>query len=166
VSDVVERGRGEGPRVVLVHGASGEPEAAWPAQLDLDSRYHLVLTRSADPDEVVEALGTRAHVVAFGDDGEGALLAAQRAPQLVRSLCLVEPPLAALSPGVPADQVPVLVVTGGWNEELEGVAAALVERAKAEHVVLPRYGRRPQDAGHPFNDRLEQLWADAAARER
>ncbi len=41
---------------------------------------------------------------------------------------------------------PTLVVTGGWNEQYEIIAARFIE-VGAEHLVLPGHGHRPMD--HP-----------------
>lgn len=49
--------------------------------------------------------------------------------------------------GVRARQIrgiPTLVVTGGWNDEYEDIAAVLAAEG-AEHRVLPGAGHRPQD---------------------
>ncbi|MEV4735317.1 MULTISPECIES: hypothetical protein [unclassified Microbacterium] len=40
--------------------------------------------------------------------------------------------------------IPILVVTGGWNDEYEAIAEILSSRG-AEHVILPGAGHRPQD---------------------
>ncbi len=42
------------------------------------------------------------------------------------------------------DGIPTLIVTGGWNEEYEHIAALLAARG-AEHVVLAGAEHRPQD---------------------
>ncbi|WP_435744492.1 alpha/beta fold hydrolase [Microbacterium sp. PMB16] len=42
------------------------------------------------------------------------------------------------------DDIPTLVVTGGWNGEYEAIARILVARG-AQHVVLPGAEHRPQD---------------------
>ena len=52
---------------------------------------------------------------------------------------------------------PTLVVTGGWNDEYEEIAARL-ERDGARHLVLTGHGHRPQD--HPdFNRVLAEFVA-------
>lgn len=55
-------------------------------------------------------------------------------------------------------ETPTLVLTGGWNEEYEEVAAALVGLG-AEHEVLPGHGHRVM--GHP--DCSERIRAFVAA---
>ena len=42
------------------------------------------------------------------------------------------------------EELPTLVVTGGWNDEYEAIASRLVE-VGAEHVRLPGARHRPQD---------------------
>lgn len=56
-------------------------------------------------------------------------------------------------------QVPTLVLTGGWNEEYEEVAAALVQLG-ATHEVLPGHGHRVID--HPdCSERIRSFVAAA-----
>jgi hypothetical protein len=43
------------------------------------------------------------------------------------------------------EEIPTLVVTGGWNAEYELIAARLVEAVGAEHHVRPGTAHRPQD---------------------
>lgn len=55
-------------------------------------------------------------------------------------------------------QTPTLVVTGGWNDEYEQIAARL-SAAGAEHLQLPGLGHRPQD--HPqFNSLVSSFAHD------
>lgn len=101
----VER-RGEGPRVLLVHGSVSGGAATWKDQHPLAERWELsVLSRRGfgesppadredfeiDARDIAEALGDGAHLVAHSYGGVGALLAATSHPQRVHSLTLVEP---------------------------------------------------------------------------
>lgn len=59
----------------------------------------------------------------------------------------------------PADvfaEIPTLVVTGGWNEEFEEIASALV-RGRATHRLLTGFGHRVPD--HPDANSLIREWA-------
>ena len=101
----VER-RGEGPRVLFVHGSAASGSTTWKAQYPLAERWTLlVLDRrgfgesppadrddfEVDAHDIAEALGDGAHLVAHSYGGIGALLAAAARPQAVHSLTLVEP---------------------------------------------------------------------------
>ena len=55
-------------------------------------------------------------------------------------------------------RTPTLVVTGGWNDEYEAIAAALGV-AGAQHHVLTGAGHRPQDLD-AFNPLLDEFLAD------
>lgn len=54
------------------------------------------------------------------------------------------PPPWTLRTPATLGSTPVLVITGGWNDEYEAIAARI---PGAEHVVLPGHAHRPQD--HP-----------------
>ena len=54
-------------------------------------------------------------------------------------------------------EIPTLVVTGGWNEEYEEIASALV-RFGATHRELTGFGHRVQD--HPEANDLIREWAE------
>jgi len=112
-ASVAVRVLGEGPAVMLVHGAVG-PGPTWKAQEALAERWRLVLiTRrgfrpspaaerqdfAADARDL-EKLLTRepAHCVGFDYGAVGMLVAAGDAPELFRSLTLIEPPLLAGAP--------------------------------------------------------------------
>jgi pimeloyl-ACP methyl ester carboxylesterase len=72
------------------------------------------------------------------------------------------PPWDASIPLTPLPDmgVPLLVVTGGWNEVYEAIAKQLVEGFGARHEVIEGAGHRPQDhAG--FDRLLEDWWARA-----
>jgi pimeloyl-ACP methyl ester carboxylesterase len=72
------------------------------------------------------------------------------------------PPWDASIPSVrlPDMEVPLLVVTGGWNKVYEAIARRLVDGFGAHHEVIEGAGHRPQD--HPrFNPILGDWWARA-----
>jgi pimeloyl-ACP methyl ester carboxylesterase len=104
---------GSGPPLLLVHGGVG-PTATWAAQEPLAARWQLSIpwrrgfgesppTERQDFEDDAADLaallvaGNRPHAVAFSYGGIGLLLAAGRAPGLVRSLTLIEPPLFDLA---------------------------------------------------------------------
>lgn len=102
---------GDGAPVVLVHGSLATAAEEWEAQRPLaDDGYQLVVFDRrgyganahaaaaedflADADDVVELLEGGAHLVGHSYGGLGALLAAARRPDLVRSLTLLEAPVS------------------------------------------------------------------------
>jgi pimeloyl-ACP methyl ester carboxylesterase len=105
VTDLAVDARGEGDTVVLVHG-SGVRDWTWSDQLELAHRFRLVLpyrrgygdSPEADPDfevdgrDIAELLDRPSHLVGFSYGGIGALLAAARRAELVRSVAVIEPP--------------------------------------------------------------------------
>jgi len=58
---------------------------------------------------------------------------------------------------------PILVLTSGRLPVFESVAAALVARAGARHVIVAGTDHAVQDAGGPVNDLLDQLWSSVPA---
>ncbi|WP_282791489.1 alpha/beta fold hydrolase [Streptomyces sp. CC224B] len=107
---------GSGPEVLLVHGGAG-PRTTWGALSVLGDRWRLacVHRRGYPPspaprngqDYEVDALDLapllvgRPHVVAHSYGALGTLVAAAAAPGSVRSLTLIEPPLAFFVPDDP-----------------------------------------------------------------
>jgi pimeloyl-ACP methyl ester carboxylesterase len=108
---------GRGPEVLLVHGGASA-RRTWGALAPLASRWTLALVHrrgyppsppeagrghdfGVDADDLAVLLEPRPHVVAHSYGVLGALLAAQRAPERVRSLTIIEPPLAHLVPDDP-----------------------------------------------------------------
>lgn len=85
-------------RTVFIHGRGRSGAQAWPLQADEANPDHVFLERTCaadqperDADRVVEALGGRGHVVGHSYGAVTAMLAAQRRPDLLRSLVLIEP---------------------------------------------------------------------------
>lgn len=107
---------GSGPEILLVHGGAG-PRTTWGALAPLADRWTLahVHRRGYPPsppprerqDFAVDALDLapllagRPHVVAHSYGTLGTLIAAAAAPDSVRSLTLIEPPLNYLVPDDP-----------------------------------------------------------------
>ena len=101
----IER-RGDGPRVLFVHGSVLGGAATWEAQYPLADRWTLLVVDrrgfgesppteredfEVDARDIAEALGDGAHLVAHSYGGVGALLAAAARPEAVLSLTVVEP---------------------------------------------------------------------------
>lgn len=83
---------------VFVHGRGRSGPRAWPLQAALADPTHVFLERTCpadqperDADRVLDALGGRGHVVAHSYGAVTAMLAAQRRPDRLRSLVLIEP---------------------------------------------------------------------------
>ncbi|MEO3797447.1 alpha/beta hydrolase [Nonomuraea sp. B10E15] len=109
---VTELGPHGAPPVLFVHGSTSwgdDPDYGFAAQAPLAGRFRLLLMdrrgygRSpdagerfpsdylADADDIAELLGDGAHLVGHSYGGVGAMIAAARRPDAVRSLTLVEP---------------------------------------------------------------------------
>ncbi|CAM3885530.1 alpha/beta fold hydrolase [Janibacter anophelis] len=85
-------------RTVFVHGRGRSGPAAWPRLAELDRPGHVFLARTGaadqperDADRAIEALGGRGHLVGHSYGAVTAMLAAQRRPDMIRSLVLLEP---------------------------------------------------------------------------
>jgi len=98
---------GSGPEVLLVHGGAS-PRRTWRGLEPLAARWTLAYALRAphhdfarDGEELRALLDGRPHVVAHSYGTLGALLAAGAAPGRVRSLTVIEPPLAHLLPDDP-----------------------------------------------------------------
>lgn len=107
--------KGEGPEILLVHGGAS-PEATWGALAPLRARWTLAFVHrrgyppspspsdgrqdfEIDAADLSPLLDSYPHVVAHSYGVLGALIAATRRPEHVRSLVLIEPPLYYLVPG-------------------------------------------------------------------
>jgi pimeloyl-ACP methyl ester carboxylesterase len=108
---------GEGPEVLLVHGGAS-PETTWGALAPLSARWTLARLHrrgyppspppsersqdfEVDAADVASLLGARPHIVAHSYGVLGTVIAATRAPDRVRSLTLIEPPLYYVVPDDP-----------------------------------------------------------------
>lgn len=118
-------------RVVLVHGSVTGAAATWAAQRQLRDRWQLVvLERPGFPpgppverldfeehaELVMEALAGGAHLVGHSYGGVISLLAAARAPELVRSLTVIEPPAMGVARGHPAVERFVGEAIAWWRD--------------------------------------------------
>lgn len=110
---------GDGEPVVFVHGSFVRGGSSWAAQRPLADRYRLLFVdrrgyggspssdgedAERDADDLVELLGTGAHLVGHSYGGVASLIAAARRPDAVRSLTVIEPPAFQLAPESPAAQ--------------------------------------------------------------
>lgn len=106
---------GHGPEVLLVHGGAS-PSRTWGPLAPLSARWTLAFVHrrgyppspapadgrqdfDVDATDLAHLLDGRPHVVAHSYGVLGALIAATRWPERVRSLTLIEPPLYHLVPG-------------------------------------------------------------------
>ena len=131
---------GEGEPLLLVHGGVG-PRSTWGAQEALAERRRLLIPSrrgfagsppaerqdfDVDADDLIELLRSeRPHAVAHSYGGVGLLVAAGRAPEHVRSLTLLEPPLFGVAldhPGVAALAELSSAYLGGEAPEEEAAA--------------------------------------------
>jgi pimeloyl-ACP methyl ester carboxylesterase len=104
--------QGRGPELLLVHGGAS-PAATWHGLAPLGSRWTLshVYRRGfppspppaggrqdfeVDAEDICELLTSRPHIVAHSYGAHGALIAAIRHPERVRSITLLEPALTYL----------------------------------------------------------------------
>ncbi|WP_190135822.1 alpha/beta fold hydrolase [Streptomyces longispororuber] len=116
MDDVVVVRTGSGPEVLLVHGGAG-PRTTWGALSALADRWTLAHVHrrgyppspaprtgqdyEVDAQDLAPLLVGRPHVVAHSYGALGTLVAVAAAPGSVRSLTLIEPPLAFLVPDDP-----------------------------------------------------------------
>jgi pimeloyl-ACP methyl ester carboxylesterase len=145
VSAVAVTREGDGPEVLLVHGGAS-PDATWSALASLRTRWTLASVHrrgyspsppplngrqdfEVDAADVLPLLRSRPHVVAHSYGVLGALIAAARKPEDVRSLTLIEPPLYHLVPGDPEvehlERIGDVVLTEGLDTDPETLRAFL-----------------------------------------
>jgi pimeloyl-ACP methyl ester carboxylesterase len=131
MTDVFVQADGSGPPVVLVHGSLATGAEEWQAQQPLvDHGFRLlVLDRRGyghsphadaedfvrDADDIVGLLGDGAHLVGHSYGGLGAMVAAARRPEVVRSLALLEPPTFTLGQDDPAARSLVDALRQVWD---------------------------------------------------
>ncbi|CUR61201.1 conserved hypothetical protein [metagenome] len=111
----------DGPTpVVFLHGAGRAGAAGWPLHAPESRPGWVFLDRTPEGDDperdaarIVDALEQRGsgHVVASSYGGSAGVIAAQRRPDLVRSLALCEPACFDLARGKPAVEEHVVAMT-------------------------------------------------------
>ncbi|HEU4546814.1 MAG TPA: alpha/beta fold hydrolase [Microlunatus sp.] len=125
---------GAGEPVILVHGSLATGVSEWVAQRPLaDAGYSLrVVDRRgygcsasavgedylADARDIIELMSSGAHLVGHSYGGLGALLAAAREPEAIRSLTLLEPATAAIAEHDAAWRRLVADVRNLWGQDL------------------------------------------------
>ena len=117
MSEIAVIREGEGPEILLVHGGAS-PRTTWGALTPLNARWTLAFAHrrgyppsppphggrqdfDVDAGDLVPLLEARPHVVAHSYGVLGALIAATRRTECVRSLTLIEPPIYHLTHGDP-----------------------------------------------------------------
>lgn len=132
---------GTGPEVLLVHGGASA-RTTWGALAPLSERWTLALMHrrgyppspeppagrqdfELDANDIAPLLAARPHLVAHSYGVLGALLAASAAPERVRSLTLIEPPLWYLVPDDPEvmrlQRLGDAALTDGLNADPRGL---------------------------------------------
>jgi len=176
---------GSGPAILLLHGSAG-PELTWDRQMELAQRWSLIIpTRrgnspsapappgdfETDAEDIDRLLTKRTHLVGFHYGGLGVALAAQRNPEMVRSLTLIEPSPALTREaaldldGLARAGIPVMVVSSGRDKEVEAVSDAVAKRLRARREVVSGDGEAvPHAPG--FNDLLEDFLRGSAGTGR
>jgi pimeloyl-ACP methyl ester carboxylesterase len=175
VSELAIRELGEGRRVLLVHGGVG-PEITWERQQPLAERWRLVIPKrrgfpgsgpaqrqdfERDAEDLSALLGDSAHLVGFSYGGVGAGLLAEREPERILSLTLIESPIYDAAPDHPAvreiARAGDAFLAGEADErtEREFLANAGIDPSTAsgrtadlirEAIVAARGGRPPTEA--------------------
>lgn len=111
-----ERWGTDGPRVVMVHGSLGSAMTAFAEQQPLAARWQLIapyrrgyspspgtdrIDPDRDADDVLEIIGEGAHLIGTSMGGVVAMRAAAKAPELIHSLTVIEPPALPNGAGRP-----------------------------------------------------------------
>ncbi len=198
---------GSGPRVVLVHGGVLGGREAWRAQRPLTERWTLLAPdrpghgRSPDARQDFETeaplvadqlLQEPVHLVGHSYGAIVAMLAAERRPESVQSLTVIEPPAAGVAAGNPAvdewagamralfadpgDDMAALLrrffdlqgaevpVPTPLPEPLERGARALASARSptAQRAVIEGAGHLVPNTGDPFNRGLEEFLLESS----
>jgi pimeloyl-ACP methyl ester carboxylesterase len=179
--------QGSGPQILLVHGGAS-PRTTWGALGQLGERWTLdfVYRRGYPPSppepdgrhdfdvdaaDLAPLLERKPHLVAHSYGVLGAVIAAARQPERVRSLTLIEPPLFHLVPGDPEverlEQIGNAVLAHGLDTDpatlreflrisgARGVGDGPLPDDVANGVRRAHGGRLPSEA-HPDLDRIRQ----------
>jgi pimeloyl-ACP methyl ester carboxylesterase len=160
---------------MLVHGGAG-PELTWAGQLELAARWTVIVPwrrgfvpspKSVRQDFEIDAVDIEAlldcegnaHLVGFSYGAVGAVLAATRRPDLVRSLTLVEPALLGVLPHEPTVQAFVALSAAALGEDsaalgeflhLAGLDASTVGAESERAIERARGLREPWEAKPDF----------------
>jgi pimeloyl-ACP methyl ester carboxylesterase len=179
---------GDGPEILLIHGGAS-PQATWGALAPLRARWTLASVHrrgyppspppvngrqdfEVDAADVAALLASRPHVIAHSYGVLGALIAASRRPDHVRSLTLIEPPLYHVVPGDPEierlERIGDAVLTQGLDADpgilreflriagAPGIDDGPLPEAVADGVRRAHGGRLPGEA-RPQLDALREV---------
>ncbi|WP_282700537.1 alpha/beta fold hydrolase [Streptomyces sp. CC219B] len=151
--------RGSGPEVLLVHGGAG-PTATWQGLAPLSTRWTLAFVHrrgfapsppppagrqdyEVDADDLAPLLDDRPHVVAHSYGALGAVIAAARRPDRVRSLTLIEPPFF-LAPDDPEVTRFRRLSDAALTQGLDAEPAVLREFLRITGAPVPKEGPLPE----------------------
>jgi len=138
---------GQGEPAVFVHGSFGWGEETWRAQRPLAEDYELLIVDrrgyggspadggadfERDAEDVAGLLDRPSHLVGHSYGGVGALLAAARRPDGVRSLAVIEPPAIGLLRGDPLAE--------SFIEEMEVATRESKDPDEYRHRFLQGFG--------------------------
>jgi pimeloyl-ACP methyl ester carboxylesterase len=142
-----------GPTVVLVHGSLNDGSVAFQAQTSLAERWRLVIPNrrgygknppiervdvDADARDLVELLGSGAHLVGTSMGGIVAGRAAAQAPERVLSLTLIEPPAFLNASEVPAVAETAAALKRHWEVADKGDVGVFIQGfLKALGIQMP-----------------------------
>jgi pimeloyl-ACP methyl ester carboxylesterase len=155
---------GKGPEMLLVHGGAS-PRATWAVLEPMARRWTLVLAHrrgyppsppppdgrqdfEIDATDVALLLDSTPHLVAHSYGVLGALIAAARRPERVRSLTLIEPPLYYLVPDDPDVAHLERLGTAVLSDGLEADPATLREFLRLAGAPPLRDGPLPDEVAH------------------
>jgi pimeloyl-ACP methyl ester carboxylesterase len=149
---------GSGESVLLVHGSLLDGPATWAHQRPLSARWELRIVQRRgfgaspasegedfehDAADLCHLLGEPAHVVAHSYGAIGALLAATRRPDAVRSLTLVEPTTVTAGMDDPEIAEAIGSIADWWLQAPRDRAEFLAGYSALLGVRVPRVDGRP-----------------------
>ncbi|MCF3964870.1 alpha/beta fold hydrolase [Streptomyces fuscigenes] len=143
---------GDAPRVLLVHGTLSWGTDSFREQRPLADRFRLELmdrrgfgrspdiARSdyeRDAEDIADALGSGAHLVAHSYGAAGAMIAAARRPGAVRSLTLIEPSTLRVAGERPAVAAALARIREAFGERRAPMSPEEFLRHSTEEYGLP-----------------------------
>jgi pimeloyl-ACP methyl ester carboxylesterase len=157
--EVIEWGAGDS--VLLVHGSLAAGPATWSRQRPLSASWGLRVVQrrgfgasppadaedfEVDAADLIALLDEPAHVVGHSYGAIGALLAAARRPDRVRSLTLIEPTCVAAAADDPVIAAGVAAIDQWWREAPEDPAEFLSGYGALLGIKVPSIERDPAAA--------------------
>jgi pimeloyl-ACP methyl ester carboxylesterase len=149
---------GSGDRVLLVHGSLLDGPSTWHHQRPLSERWELRVVQrrgfgsspdtdgedfERDAEDLCGLLREPAHLVAHSYGAIGALLAATRRPDAVRSLMLVEPTSVTAGMDDPEVALAIGSIAEWWLQAPRDTAQFLAEYSALLGVRVPDVGDGP-----------------------